>query len=203
MLQIVKVSQTFKPLSLRFNLKIDFFFFPPTRSVLMLKITQSSTRRYTPPTLLSYLEVASGSSTTGEWIMKPGHIEWGHSEDFSQPELARVLCPSPLWCHVPRVTKASLYPSGIPTGWSTGSCCQRWKTPPMGWFKTSSTLSTGDPQSCLPPQYLKNVQLAAGHVNKSLSDGINFSVLSPADMALFQTVGGFTMKDAVSLHSSL
>lgn len=31
----------------------------------------------------------------------------------------------------------------------------------------------------------------------------HFSAPSPTDMALFQTVGGFTMKGAVSLHSSL
>lgn len=41
------------------------------RFMLVLKITQSSTRWYTPHILSLYLEGASGNSTIGEWIMRP------------------------------------------------------------------------------------------------------------------------------------
>lgn len=42
-----------------------------TRSAPMLKITQSSTRRYTPHILSSCRGDASGNFTTGEWMMTP------------------------------------------------------------------------------------------------------------------------------------
>lgn len=119
------------------------------RSVLMLKITQSSTHWYTPHIPPSYLECASGSSTIGEWIMRP--ISWlpglKHSKVRARtfPSQGFSAKSSPR-CHVQTVTRAVSCPTGTPTGSSTGSCCQRWQRLPMGWFKISSTLSTGEPQ---------------------------------------------------------
>lgn len=75
-------------------------------------------------------------------------LEYCHQVSLRGEQLhsARGLC----WrahrrFHVLAVTWVSLYPTGTLTGSSTGSCFQRWQTPPMGWFKTSSTLSTGKP----------------------------------------------------------
>lgn len=64
----------------------------------------------------------------------------------SQPRPG-VFAESPPRCHVQTVTRAALYPIGTATGPSVASCCQKWRTRSMGWFKTSSTMSTGEPLS--------------------------------------------------------
>lgn len=126
-------------------------------------------------------------------------------------------------------TRAALCPTGTATGPSVASCCQKWRRRSAGWLKTSSTMSTGEPlnwnphaqhskkhidtlcgssfwikqPSCLSGTRSRDVCTCACASSSGFMELDDICTVSLTDMALYQMVGGFTMKGAVSLHSSL